>query len=65
MSRQKVINPLAITPREAFVRLGISEFLGWRMIKEGKIPCVKLGVKRLLVPVAALEKLLQTGGERQ
>ncbi len=65
MSRQKVNNPLAITPRESFRRLGISDFLGWKLIKEGKIPSVKLGEKRLLVPVVALEKLLQAGSDRR
>lgn len=50
---------LAVPPEEAFKMIGISRATGYKYIKEGVIPAVKLGPRRLLVPVAGLENLLK------
>lgn len=60
MSRNNSNEILAVSPDEAFRRLGVSRALGYKLIKEGVIIAVRLGERRLLVPVAALEKLLET-----
>lgn len=51
-------NVLAIPPEEAFRRIGVSRALGYKLIKNGTIKAVRLGERRLLVPIAALEELL-------
>jgi excisionase family DNA binding protein len=51
---------LGITPEEAFRKIGVSRSLGYKLIKSGVIQAVRVGERRLIVPVAALEKLLGT-----
>lgn len=57
-------NALGISPEEAFRRIGVSRALGYRLVKDGTIPAVRLGERRLVVPVAALERLLNTDHDR-
>jgi excisionase family DNA binding protein len=45
---------------EAAAQLGIGRNLAYKLASEGGLPVVRLG-KRLLVPKAALEKLLGVG----
>lgn len=52
-------DPLGIAPEEAFRKLGVSRALGYKLIKKGVLPAIRLGERRLVVPVAALEKLLE------
>lgn len=54
---------IAISPEEAFRRIGVSRSLGYKLIKNGTIPSVRLGERRLLIPVAALEKMFEVSGE--
>lgn len=56
---------LAITPEEAFRQIGVSRALGYKLIKEGVIPAIRLGERRLLVPVVALEKLLDVNHDQE
>jgi excisionase family DNA binding protein len=39
----------------------ISRNLAYRLCREGKIPCLHLGQKRMLCPARAIDKLLETG----
>lgn len=55
--------PLAVTIERAGQLLGISRSLAYQMAKEGTIPTVKLGERRLVVPVIKLELLLSQGGK--
>jgi excisionase family DNA binding protein len=48
---------LTFTVEEAAKRLGISRNFAYRAVSRGEIPSVRIG-RRLLVPKAALEKLL-------
>lgn len=38
---------------------GISRSLGCKLAREGKIPVIRLGDKRIMVPVAAAEHMLE------
>lgn len=49
--------PLAISVKEAAVRTSLSVWAVRQAIGKGEIPHVKIG-GRILVPVAALEKML-------
>ena len=44
---------------EAMNVLGISRSLAYRLVKEGKLPTIRLG-RKILIPVSALEKILST-----
>lgn len=48
---------LTITVEEAARLLGISRGLAYEMVRVGRIPSIRFG-KRLLVPKAALEKMV-------
>lgn len=41
--------------------MGISRSLAYILAKEGKLPVIKLGAKRVVVPKAAVEKMLKGG----
>jgi excisionase family DNA binding protein len=52
---------LTWTVEEAADVLGISRNGAYEAIREGKIPCVRIG-RRVLVPIAALRRMLGEGG---
>lgn len=55
--------PLAISVDDAAHLLGISRYLAFEGVRDGSIPSVRIG-RRILVPVAALERMLEgKGGE--
>ncbi len=47
---------------EAGRMLGIGRSLAYKMAKEGTIPTLALGARRIVVPLAALEKMLAECG---
>lgn len=49
-----------LTVDEAAKRLGIGRNQAYEAVKRAEIPCIKIG-RRLLVPRAALEKMLGSG----
>jgi excisionase family DNA binding protein len=51
------VERLTYTPEEAFIALGIGRTLGYRKIREGVIPALKMD-GRWIVPKAALERML-------
>jgi excisionase family DNA binding protein len=59
MSRQIEEKPLAVTVEKAGQLLGISRNLAYQMAKTGDLPTVKIGKKRLVVPIVKLEKMLE------
>jgi excisionase family DNA binding protein len=59
MARKKTEEALAVTIEQAGQMLGISRNLAYKMAQIGEIPTVKLGKRRLLVPIAKLEQLLK------
>ena len=59
--------PSADTPRALCInafcsRYGIGRTVTYRLIKEGKLPSVRIG-RRRLIPVDAAESLLQGGAK--
>lgn len=55
---------LTLTVEETAEKLGISRGLAYEAVANGEIPVVRVG-RRLLVPVAALEKMLETSRSEQ
>lgn len=50
-------NALTLTVAEAAALLGVSEWTGWRMVKLGKLPVIRLG-RLVKVPKIQLEAML-------
>ena len=45
--------------------LGISRGLCYELVRQGKLPAVRLGERRLVIPKQALAKYLQNGGQAE
>ncbi len=70
MTRDKVVDEsiekisgvkrLCITVPEAASMLGLSRNFTYELVKQRQLPVIKFG-KRLLIPRAALEKMLEMG----
>ena len=52
---------LCVTVPEAAKMLGISRNFCYQLVREGKLPSIRFG-KRILISIAALEKMLEEGG---
>ena len=62
LSRHATIDRrLCVTVPEAAKMLGISRNFCYQLVREGKLPSIRFG-KRILIPLAALEKMLEEGG---
>jgi excisionase family DNA binding protein len=53
---------LAVSVPEAALQLGISRAHAFKMAASGELPTLKFG-KRLVVPIAALNRRLEVAGE--
>lgn len=62
MSKQQ---PLAVSIKKAGEMLGVGYSLTRKLVKQGAIPAIRLGEKRLVVPVAALEELIRAEATKQ
>mgnify|MGYP003586088507 CR=1 FL=1 len=58
MKEKGTDDPWCVSVERMAFLLGISRNAAYQMVRDGRIPSVRLG-KRLLVPVVELEKLLQ------
>jgi excisionase family DNA binding protein len=61
MSQAMQDEKLTINIDEAAKRLGIGRNQAYEAAKAGQIPCIKVGKKRLLVPLGAFNRLLEGG----
>jgi excisionase family DNA binding protein len=52
---------LTLTVEEAGTLLGISRTLAYELVRRGEIPSLRLG-RRVVVPVRALERMVETVG---
>jgi len=52
---------LCITVPEAAAMLGISRNFAYELVRRGELPAKRFGEKRLVIPRAALEKMLEEG----
>ncbi len=58
MRKNRILNErLAVSVDEMAGMLGISRNLAYSMVKSGEIPSTRLGERRILIPVAAVEAL--------
>ncbi len=55
------IHRLTLTVEEAARILGISRAFAYEAVARGEIPCIRIG-KRILVPIAGLNRLLESAG---
>jgi excisionase family DNA binding protein len=55
--------PLCISVPAAARMLGVSRNTGYEMARLGQLPTIKCGRRRLVVPKAALMKMLQEANE--
>lgn len=55
---KQVTPPLAVSLQEAARLLGISKSLAYKLAATGEIPTIKMGERRKIVPLAAIEKLI-------
>ena len=60
-TKAMAMEKLTYTVEEAGELLGVSRNNIYNLVKNGRVPVIKLG-KRLLVPKAALERLLASAG---
>ena len=51
-----------ISVPEAARRLGVGRNLAYDMARRGQLPTIRCGAKRLVVPLAAFERLLAEAG---
>lgn len=54
---------IVLSVPEAGELLGISRAHAYLMVKQGRLPIIALG-RRLVVPIAALEKMLANAGRK-
>jgi excisionase family DNA binding protein len=54
---QPPIRRLTLTVAEAGQVLGVSRSYAYELVRQGQLPCMRLG-RRIVVPVRALEALL-------
>jgi excisionase family DNA binding protein len=51
------IDPIAVSPDQAAVRLGLGRSLTYAMLKDGRLKSVRAG-RRILVPLAEIKRFL-------
>ena len=56
---------LVFTVEETARLLGISRNLAYELAAQGKLGAVRIGQRRLVVPKAALERLLEVGTQER
>ena len=54
---------LAVSVTEAAKALGISKSTAYSLVEQKILPCVRIGEKRIIIPVKALEEWLQAQSE--
>lgn len=53
------MQPLVVTVEEAAKALTLSECTTRKLIKDGTIPSIRISPRRVVIPVKALEKILE------
>ena len=54
---------LTVTVEEAGRMLGVSRSLAFQLARQGVIPTIRLGERRLVVPKIAIERMLEEAGK--
>lgn len=55
--------PLAVTVEEAARRLGLSRGTAYRAVADGTLPSIRIGKRKLIVPLRALDEFLASAGQ--
>jgi excisionase family DNA binding protein len=63
MKTENKMERLTMTVEEAGEALGISRATAYLLAKTGDIPVIRLGERRLVVPIKALDELLASAGK--
>lgn len=58
MMNDEKVNHLVLTVKQARLQLGLSRSLMYEAVRTRQIPSIRIG-RRILIPRAALEKLLE------
>ncbi|MFD1443004.1 helix-turn-helix domain-containing protein [Thermoactinomyces vulgaris] len=61
-TRKEEVEPLVYTVKQAAKALNISQTTCYELIREGKLPHLKLGGRKL-IPIKALEEFIERGVE--
>ena len=64
METENKTERLTMTVKEAGVALGISRATAYLLAKTGGIPVIRLGERRLVVPKAQLQRMLEGNGDK-
>ena len=64
METENKTERLTMTVEEAGVALGISRATAYLLAKTGGIPVIRLGERRLVVPKAQLQRMLECNGDK-
>ena len=56
--------PLCISVPAAARIIGVSRNTGYKMVRLGQLPTIRCGQRRLVVPKAALMKMVEEGNEQ-
>ena len=64
METENKTERLTMTVKEAGVALGISRATAYLLAKTGGIPVIRLGERRLVVPKAQLQRMLECNGDK-
>jgi len=59
------VEKLTYSVEEAAAALGIGRGLCYEMARDGRLPALRLGAKRLVIPVVALQRMLSEVGQRE
>jgi excisionase family DNA binding protein len=59
MNKAVTVERAVMSIPEMAKKLGVSRSLGYALVKNGQIPVLRLGIKRLVVPTHVIDKLLQ------
>jgi len=58
------VEKLVMTVEEAGVALGISRATAYTLAREGRLPVIRISDRRMIIPVKALNELLDSAGKK-
>ena len=66
MTQEKAnkVEKLTITVEEAGEALGISRATAYTLVNQGRLPALRISTRRWVVPVKALNELLDSAGKK-
>lgn len=62
--RRAIVECAVYSLKQTSQRLGCSLSTVQRLVREGSLPSIALGPRRLVIPIEAVEKMIRTGRAR-